>query len=402
LIGLLGFLPYVYLPLRAQANANWVYGDPDTWGRFWEQFTGSEADQFIGLPGSVDGLLANFNMVNSVLVTDLTAPGIVVGLVGLFLALRSPQRRRPAITFLLGGLIPYTLHVALYSDILSAMILPITLSLAFGWLFLADWLVCRAGANRRLAAIAALIAVSVVGIVALTSQNRPFIADLTTDTTGLEAIDLARNTPPGATLMLAWGVRHTAVGFARDVLGELPNLRLVDHKGDYAAIIARRMLVTPEYTFYNQPVSWWEERLGTRVYLRAVAPDLVQIDTQPVYGEAAVNAITALESTVHCISDSIVLHVNWYTPAIPEHDLSVFVHLLDASGSVMAQSDQSAPVYGWRPLTSWEAGEVVHDVYSLPRLENASAIEYGLYQGLPSGEFENESAARLPVECGDD
>jgi hypothetical protein len=403
LIGLLGFLPYLYLPLRAQANANWVYGNPDTWGRFWEQFTGSEADQFMGLPDSLQGLVANFNTVNTVLVTDLTAVGIVLGVFGLLLALRSPQHRRPAITFLVGGLIPYGLHVALYTDILSAMILPITLSLVFGWLFLADWLI---GALPQrlpsLAPAAVLVGVSVVGVVVLTNQNRPFITDLTTDTTGLDAIAVARNTPPGATLMLAWGVRHTAVGFARDVSAELPDIPLVDHKGDYGAIISRGMLVTPQYTFYNQPGRWWEEQLGVRVYLRAVAPDLVQIDTQPEYGEMVVDATAALDPTVHCDAGSIILEVDWYAPVKPDRDLSVFVHLLDSNGRIIAQADQSAPVYGWRPLTSWEAGEVVHDVYSLPRLDSASAIQYGLYQQLPSGEFVNESAATLPVECGDD
>jgi hypothetical protein len=404
LIGLLGFLPYGYLPLRAQANAAWVYGNPDTWGRFWEQFTGSEADQFMGLPDSSEGLAANFNTVNTVLVTDLTVPGIVLGLLGLLLALRNPQHRRPAITFLVAALIPYALHVALYTDILSAMILPITLSLAFGWLFLADWLIdsVRGVIPRRfpsLMPVAGLVAVTVVGIVALSNQNRPFIADLTTDATGLDAIALARNTPPGATLMLAWGVQHTAVGFARDVSGDLPDIPLVDHKADYATIVANGMLVTPEYTFYNQPVSWWEERLGQPVYLRAVAPYLVQIDTQPEYAGAAEATITALEQDVHCDEESIVLDVDWYAPTAPDHDLSVFVHLLDSNGSVIAQADQFAPVYGWRPLTSWEAGEIVRDVYPLPKLTDAETVRFGFYHQLESGEFENTLERETQVEC---
>ena len=115
----------------------------------------------------------------------------------------------------------------------------------------------------------------------LYSENAPFIHSLTDDPTGLETIALAQHTPPGSTLMLAWGPRFFAVGFARDVLAILPGVRLVSHKADYKQLLEYGELVTPEYTFYNQPISWWEDQLGARVYLRAVAPELVQIDTAP-------------------------------------------------------------------------------------------------------------------------
>ncbi len=411
LIGLVGFLPYLYLPIRAQAGANWVYGEPGTWAGFWDEFTGREAEQYLGLPNSWDGLAANFNTVNSVLITDLTVPGIALGVLGLMLALRNPHQRRPAITFLIGGLTAYVFHIALYTDILSALILPMTLSLAFGWVFLLDMLNKSVFVGKWHVVSLHWRSVLVIVIAVPVSwwfvredrmliyENWRVISDLTSDTTGLETIALVRNAPSGSTLMLAWGVRHHAVGFARDVLGELPDIQLVDHKGDFAAILASGALVTPEYTFYNHPVGWWEERLGTRVYLRAVAPYLVQIDMQPEYAENAQDTLTVLEHDLSCRADSIVLEVGWYTPTRPERDLSVFVHLLDANGSVIAQADQFAPVYGWRPLTSWEAGEVVRDVYPLPRLAGAETVRFGLYQQLAGGEFVNELERALPVEC---
>ena len=207
--------------------------------------------------------------------------------------------------------------------------------------------------------------------------------------------------PPGATLMLAWGVRYHAVGFARDVLGELPGIELVDHKGDFPAIIESGMLVTPEYTFYNHPVSWWEEQLGTRAYLRAAAPYLVQVDTQPELAEQEGDAVTTLRQDVYCDGDLIVVDVDWHTPVKSERDLSVFVHLLDANSTVIAQGDQSAPVYGWRLLTSWVAGEVVRDVYPLPRVAGAATVRYGLYRQLESGEFENALEREARVECNE-
>jgi hypothetical protein len=402
-LGLVGFLPYLYLPLRAQSGSNWVYGEPGTWAGFWDEFTGREAEQYVGLPESWDDLLANFNAVNTVLVKDLTLPGIALGIMGLSAGLRHPLHRRAAMTFVIGGLTAYAFHVALYSDILSALILPICMSIAFGWLFLADWLFSKVvGATWQVAPTGA--ALVVVGVVGFTCQNQPFITELTGNTTGLDTIALVQHAPPGSTLMLAWGVRHHAVGFARDVMGELQHLRLVDHKADFQQIVADGMLVTPEYTFYNHPVGWWEERLGTRAYLRAVAPYLVQIDRQPerVEGVSDGDEINVLEHRVQCHADSIVLEVAWYAPSRPEHDLSVFVHLLDGSGNLIGQGDQSAPVYGWRPLTTWEAGEVVRDVYVLPNAHNAATVRYGLYHQLAGGTFENVLEQAVQMDCRDE
>ena len=438
-LGLLGLLPYAYLYLRAVTGAAWVYGEPGTLQGLIDQFMGREASRFIGLPGSLDALIANVNLVNSVIITDLTVPGVLVGIVGLIIGLTAPRTRRAALVLIISGGAAYLFHALFYSDILSALILAVTLSLAFGWLFLADALLpaiapairsITPSRQRSLTAIASLplpterasggevvrtshsrkqpfliivltvIAVAYAGY--LYNENAPFITSLTEDPTGLQTITLAQHTPPGATLMLAWGPRYFAVGFARDVLGLLPGMRLVTHKADYRALLQQGPLVTPAYTFYNQPVSWWEKQIGQRVYLHAVAPDLVQIATQPELEVDPNSDQAGVAETAHrvdCMPDTIVLRVAWHAEDHPQRDLSVFVHLLDANGSVIAQDDHSAPVYGWRPLTTWDAEEVVRDVYSLPRLPNAARISYGLYTQHADGSFEDVVEYSLPVEC---
>jgi len=203
---------------------------------------------------------------------------------------------------------------------------------------------------------------------------------------------------------MEWGPRYFAVGFAHDVLGEMGDIEVVDHQADFSAVVDESPLVTPEYTFYNRPVGWWEEQLGTRVYLRAVGPYLVQIDTRIEKGETSPTPgqeIQVREQGLRCTSDAILLEVAWFAPSKPERDLSVFVHLLDGQGEIMAQADQFAPVYGWRPTTTWEAGEIVRDVYPLPRLLEAQTVRYGLYRQLASGEFQNEGEFTLRVECRD-
>jgi hypothetical protein len=230
-------------------------------------------------------------------------------------------------------------------------------------------------------------------------QNFTFIKMLTTDPTGLETIAAAQNAPPDSTLMIAWGPRHFAVGFARDVWNQIPDIRLVDHKADFTALVREGKLVTPAYTFYNQPVDWWIEQMSADIFLRAAAPNLVEIGVEPVQSDDETTGLAALNATVTCNDDQILLAVDWFASEQPTEDLSVFVHLLDGADSLIAQADQSAPVYGWRPLITWTAGEVIHDIYPLPRLDTGATARYGLYQQRPTGEFENVLENTLPVDC---
>jgi len=411
-LGSLGFLPYLYLPLRARAGAAWVYGEPGTWAGFWDQFLGREASRFIGPPSSWETLLANFNTINTVLITDLTIPGILLGLFGLLLAVRNLAHRRAAITLLLSGGAAYIFHLLLYSDILSALILPITLSLAFGWLFLAEKVLSlqfsvfssrgwkHPAQVAQLASRPYLFMLVIFCVAILTLQNQPFIRDLTSNRTGLETIELAKGTPPGSALMLDWGPRYFAVGFAKDVWGELQDVTLLDHKTPFRTILERTRLVTPDFTFYNRPVSWWEDQLGAPVYLNAAAPRLVEIKTfRDMAPSSLPDGITPVEQRLACTMDNINLEVTWGAAENPDHDLSVFVYLLDSDGKIIAQADQAAPVYGWRPVTTWEAGELVRDVYPLPRLAQGNTIRYGLYRQSATGEFQNEYVYETPVEC---
>jgi len=78
----------------------------------------------------------------------------------------------------------------------------------------------------------------------------------------------------------------------------------------------------------------------------------------------------------------------------------VFVHLLDAEGNILAQADQAAPVYGWRPVSGWLPGEIVRDVYAVERITGAVALRYGLYYQAADGAFVNDLERRVEVVCG--
>mgnify|MGYP000170869496 CR=1 FL=1 len=447
LLGLLGFLPYLYLPLRAKMGAAWVYGEPGTWAGLWDQFTGREAERFIGAPSTLDGILANIRLVTNVVITDVTLPGLLAGIVGLALGARNPLRRRLVMVLLLNAGVALIFHYLFYTDILSALILPVIVSLGVGWGLLAEAMVewaitptAKAGrlqnikrtegaedstddaqpplvgliqgsrpalavgdAGRsirtRHASSLLVFALALVLGAYLYTTNAPFITSLTHDPTGVQTIALARQTPPGSALMIAWGPRHFATGFARDVMGELPDVTLVDHKADFRALAARMPIYTPDFTFYRYPASWWEEQLGAPVYPHAQAAGLIALATQPERG--AGDTLAVQSPTLECSVDMLTLRVAWYTPDVPARDLSAFVHLLDAGGAVIAQGDQAAPVFGWRPLTTWTPDEIVRDVYTLPRLRDGETIRFGLYSQREDGTFENVVVEEMGVECAD-
>ncbi|MBL8133933.1 MAG: DUF2723 domain-containing protein [Anaerolineae bacterium] len=405
LLGLIGLLPYGYLMLRANAGASWVYGEPGTLNGLWDQFIGREASRFIGMPATLDGLIANIQMVSSTLLTDLSLLGVLLGAAGLILGAARPGTRRAAVPLLLSGGAAYLFHCFFYTDILSALILAVTFSLAFGWLFLVDAFLSLFSGRRLTLARAAAATAALIPAVMLFTVNRPFISALTGDQTGIETIAMAQHAPPGSTLMLAWGPRYFAVGFARSVLGALPGVDLVDHKANYRAVLAEGTLVTPSYTFYRQPLAWWEEKIGGPVYLSAVAPQLVGIATTPARSGAALPAATAADVSVFahrltCTPLDLIIEVDWMAHRRPEKELSIFVHLLDHAGAVRAQDDHDAPVYGLRPLTTWSQGEVVRDYYVLPRLSVGERVRYGLYTQHADGSFENLLEVEMLVDCG--
>jgi hypothetical protein len=90
--------------------------------------------------------------------------------------------------------------------------------------------------------------------------------------------------------------------------------------------------------------------------------------------------------------DIVPLTLFWQRLASVDEDLRVFVHLLDGSGQLVAQND-SAPVGGSRPVSSWQEGEIVVDRHGLGLPTGLPPGEYDLYVGL----YQPATGDRLPV-----
>jgi len=93
---------------------------------------------------------------------------------------------------------------------------------------------------------------------------------------------------------------------------------------------------------------------------------------------------------------SISITLVWQALAETEQDYKVFVHLLDADGRPVAQSDQ-VPA-GWtRPTSGWLTGEFVSDAHTLELGADLNPGEYRLVAGMYA-----EDGGRLPAASGGD
>jgi hypothetical protein len=414
-LALVGFIPYFYLPLRAWQGGSWVYGEPGNWRGFWIEFMGKEAEanRLVKLPANASGWLKNVQDVGSILVHEVTLPGLVIGLLALVLALVVSPHRRAAWTVTLCAVGPTVFTIAYHTAVLpQAILMPTLLALVFGLALLADWL---AQLGRLVSAATGIGLLVWSG--ALIGLHYEEIHRLVTDPTGLETIERIHHIPHGGkpAFMMPWGPRYEAAAYSHLVTGENDDVLIVDHKGNYVQLLAEGyQLYTEPETFYTFALpwptalpstsNWWRDHLGT-LYLTSAAPGLVQLQVSPQLaapgdppGVPIVYGITRRDAWLTCDARSINLHVIWQADSRPTADPSIFVHLTgDNAAPVFAQDDKRYPVYGFYPFTQWSPGEIVRDDFTLPRLPGGTQVRLGLYDQNGQGQFTNYGELALPV-----
>jgi 4-amino-4-deoxy-L-arabinose transferase-like glycosyltransferase len=88
----------------------------------------------------------------------------------------------------------------------------------------------------------------------------------------------------------------------------------------------------------------------------------------------------------------VPLSLFWQQREAIDSDYGVFVHLVDESGQLVAQTD-SPPVGGSRPTSSWQPGEMIVDRHGLPLPGELGGGHYELRVGL----VDPSTAERLPL-----
>ncbi|HEX6386913.1 MAG TPA: DUF2723 domain-containing protein, partial [Anaerolineae bacterium] len=182
------FLAYAYLPLRAWQGATWVYGQPQTWSGFWQQFTGNEVTGgLLHPPQNYQAWVDNFHFLAEHLTHQLPWGVLLLGLIGLIWL----KRERPEVGLaLLVGAAVFPLFVLLFPKavwapaVLMPSLLWVTVGIAYGL--------------HRLAQVKPILrSVNWAGLLLFSAfllcTNFPFIDQLTHDSAGRDMISLLQS-----------------------------------------------------------------------------------------------------------------------------------------------------------------------------------------------------------------
>jgi hypothetical protein len=101
---------------------------------------------------------------------------------------------------------------------------------------------------------------------------------------------------------------------------------------------------------------------------------------------------SGLEETAVTTNTSIHYTLYWQANTPIHHPYTVFNHLLNANGDIIAQQDNMPQANQW-PTTCWQPGEIIPDPYTIPLPPNLPAGTYRLVVGL----YRLETGERRPI-----
>ena len=176
--------------------------------------------------------------------------------------------------------------------------------------------------------------------------------------------------PPGEMLL--------ASGFYDPQTGE--RLPVTDEGGH--RVPGDQIYLTP------RPVVHWQGRLDI--------PKMIQHPRRVDLGEGVGLLGYDVDSAVLRQGQAISLTLYWQARAEMKVSYTVFTHLLNTDGKLVAQQDR-IPGAGNYPTTGWLPGEVIVDQYQIPVPE---ALPVGAYQ-LTAGMYDGRTGERLPAFAPD-
>jgi len=417
-LALLGPLTYLYLPFRAAAGADWLFSSPGTWNGFWALFLDNKTDRIVELPQSMADWWQRLQGLIGVLHDDLPWLLLLLGFIGLLFALRRVHWVERVSLILIAA--SYTgLSLIIWigrvgEAVLAAKLVVIAMAI-IGLAFLAESLWERKVIYGRIATAGLFVAGGFLYIL-----HNPVVLAVTRDPGAQQSIEQAARIPPAedgqpSALMAMWGNDYWQLAYAQTFQNQLPNLTLLKHDRNFHNILNQRThLLIFDHTFYERPVEWWQDYLGSPIHLSARSDGVVEIAKQPKLlpvdpdrpGAFQLdNGIAILDTDVVWTSDdTLFVRVDWQSQQDHLADYSVAVHLVTqdpptAPEHVIAQADSAHPVDGWYPTSRWVKGEVVQDVYSLtvPPGAKPAAVRISMYQVLADGQFQNSQWLSIPV-----
>ncbi len=423
---LLGFLPWLYFPLRllfaARHPAPYAPADLATWGGFWRHVLAR------GFSGDLFYFRTPVELADrfAIWLNILTLQWNLVLLALAALAALILAWRRWRVLILLGGgialhsLVTMTYRAPQTVEYLGPAYVLLAVLLGAGLGELAPpgetrpvWAASRAfGVALALAACAALLAANLPSLSYLAQD------DSTRDT----AESLLEEAPPNALILANWHW-YTPLRALQALEGVRPDVELVYVFPEgaeplaqtwlrriEAGLAARPVVVTGFYPaqyaaspYFFEPLAvGWRVREAPRADL---PPDLDALN-QPFEGGLTLVGVSALPSIR--VGETFEVRLAWRVDEPFERDVTGFVHFTNASGQVISGGDRLLPTSRARP------GDVLVERYTLgmppfglPSTQDAYQLQAGLYavdqggaiQPIPSaGGLERVPIAPLTVE----
>ena len=417
-VAILALLSYLYMPLREAMGEEWIFFQKTTtWSGFWDMIAHIKAED-ITLASSWSEWGERLTETLRLLTDDLPLPILLPGLCGVFTVKGTGFAGRWVGIALTLSWLPFALLCVVMwregvqvHDALLAIKLPVSVVAALGISLLITWVNKRRPQFRPM-----VFGIVVLGLVVTAVVHYPKITEVTHDR-GIEAtietVDRAANPERPVALMSLWGNTYWGLAYAQEYRGQLEGILLVNDRTDIpAAIESGYALVVLDEVFFHNPLDYWEDYLGARLYPDTYAPDLVELRITPRLAPDEsepfmVNNDLSIVLTDIEIEDGagVLLTIQWRADDPPIHDYSIAVHLLrtdPSTGSltVLTQDDKLHPVEGLYPTTKWSEGQVVQDVYYLeqPEWTASDSIRVTAYYGDGEGEFVNGNWFSLPLD----
>ena len=408
-----GSVVYLYLPIRAWMGANWTFNDPGSWEGFWGLVFDTKTGRILAIPQTVEETLVRTQGILDLLRNEWPLPLLVLGLVGVLLVARKHRLEAIAISLIWLPVLLLSLIIweGRLSDALLAVNLPMFPLAALGLALLAtvatDWFRVRPWLTFG-------VGLLLVGL--LFGRHRPNVLAITRDpgaATIIERTSWLKPQPQPTTLLALWGRDFWTLAYAQAYQGMFTDLALVDHNANWQQILDEngRILLLSD-TFYLRPFSWWQAEYG-ELHLAAISPDVIQMSAKPLLDgmiatETAIplgNGVSVLAPTLsQKTADSLILTLYWQADEANLLDHSVAIHLVTQDPptgpqDIAAQADQQHPVEGWYPVSQWQPGEIVQDVYEIPIPEGThpTAVRLAMYRVDETGQFINSDWLSLPL-----
>jgi len=149
------------------------------------------------------------------------------------------------------------------------------------------------------------------------------------------------------------------------------------------------------------PVDWLLRGRALSVGAVTVTPWPLETEFPPIatpfradFGEPALIELHGYELESHELvpGEDVPLTLFWRAADLVPANYHVFLHVAGAGEEIVAQANGS-PVNGFRPTTSWRAGEVIVDERTISLPASAPAGDYRLWLGF----FDPVSNRRLPI-----